>query len=89
MGQKKRKMTCSELFLLNLSTSIKCVCGIPKEFSFARTCMFQRSIGEEFHERQDFAHVLNDLLNLLLDELMPWHKDSYDFSLLMKAMQNM
>ena len=35
--------------------------------------------GLSSRQRSKFNY---DLLNLLLDELMPWHKDSYNFSLL-------
>ena len=43
---------------------------------------WRRAWDERGLSELDRSHFNHEFLNLILDELMPWHRESYDFSLL-------
>ena len=43
---------------------------------------WRRACDERGLSELDRSHFNHEFLNLILDELMPWHRESYDFSLL-------
>ena len=43
---------------------------------------WRRACDERGLSELDRSHFNHEFLNLILDELIPWHRESYDFSLL-------
>jgi len=57
--------------------------GYQFEATYIQTIWNWRRVGDERglkeRQRSKYNYVL---CNMILDELMPWHKDKYDFGLL-------
>ena len=82
-GQRKQSVQDAEILFSEGVERFMKRKGYKYEEKFVRIIRNWRracdQCGLSSRQRSKFNY---DLLNLLLDELMPWYKDSYDFSLL-------
>ena len=80
-GQRKQSVRDAEiLFNANLAAFMDKQ-GYTFEAKFIRTILnWRKACDERGLSELERSHYNYDLLNFLLDDLMPWHREIYDFS---------
>ena len=82
-GQRKQSIRDVEVLFSESMEQFMLGNGYTFEAQYIRVVRnWRRACDERGLSELQRCHFNYDLLNFLLDDLMPWHKECYDFSLL-------